>query len=360
MRILLVALVTAVLMFFTGWFSYAYLHKVTPSEIVKESTQVVSKPLEKYSIENLQKANWQPGVFIIEKEIADEKLYKSYLFSFTFNPEVEGNVKKKTTGQINIPKEGSGPFPLVLMFRGYVDQTMYTTGTGTRPAAKYFAEHGFITLAPDFLGYAGSDKEAGNVFETRLQTYTTAVSLLKTIEQFKTNHELVKVNTGLNESTQLPNYLINYPSISIWAHSNGGQIALSSLEITGVNYPTVLWAPASKPFPYVVLYYTDESDDGGKFIRRELSKFEELYDVDKYSYTNYIDSIQAPIQLHQGTVDEAVPILWSNELTGRLKKAGKDITYFTYPGADHNLRPQTNWDSVVERDVEFFKKYITI
>jgi uncharacterized protein len=247
---------------------------------------------------------------------------------------------------MNIPK-GDGPFPLILMFRGYVDQTLYSTGTGTRPSAKYFAEHGFITIAPDFLGYGGSDTESGNIFESRFQTYTTAISLLKTIERFKDYSNLI---SGSNEITKL---LTNYPSMSIWAHSNGGQIVLTTLSVTGANYPTTLWAPASKPFPYVILYFTDDSDDGGKFIRKELGKFEELYDVDKYTYTNYIDNIHAPIQLHQGTADQAVPIAWTNELVGILRAKEKDVTYFTYPGADHNLRP--NWDEVVEKDVEFFK-----
>src|SRR6185369_15272303 len=105
--------------------------------------------------------------------------------------------------------------------------------------------------------------------------------------------------------------------------------------------------PASKPFPYVVLYFTDESNDGGKFIRNELARFENIYDVDNYSYTNYIDSINAPIQIHQGTADDAVPIGWTNELVGKLKKTDKDVTYHTYPGADHNLRP--SWDEVVEK-----------
>jgi uncharacterized protein len=354
MRIFLIVLGTAILMFFIGWFSYGYIHKATPAEVVKETTQTITKPLEKYSIENLQKANWQSGTFKIEKQIADEKEYTSYLFTFTFNPEVEGNKKAKTTGQINIPKS-DGPFPLVLMFRGYVDQTLYSTGTGTRPAASYFAKNGYITIAPDFLGYGGSDTEAGNIFESRFQTYTTAVSLLKTIEQFKIDNKSPEVNSNLENFSQLTNLLINFSSLSIWAHSNGGQIALTTLAVTGSKYPTTLWAPASKPFPYVVLYFTDESDDGGKFIRKELGKFEDVYDVNKYSYTNYLDNINAPVQLHQGTADAAVPIAWTNELVGSLKQKEKDVTYFTYPGADHNLRP--SWDEVVEKDVEFFKKH---
>src|SRR5260221_5216568 len=109
MRTFVIVLICSIVMFFVGWFSYAYVHRVSPREAIEESKQAVSKPLEKYSIENLQKANWHSGTFTIEKQIADERQYSSYLFTFTFNPEVEGDTKAKTTGQINIPK-GDGPF----------------------------------------------------------------------------------------------------------------------------------------------------------------------------------------------------------------------------------------------------------
>ena len=69
-------------------------------------------------------------------------------------------------------------------------------------------------------------------------------------------------------------------NIFFWGHSNGGQVALTILEITGKDYPTTLWAPVTKPFPYSILYYTDESEDKGKYIRRELSRFENLYNTD--------------------------------------------------------------------------------
>lgn len=353
MRTLVILLVVSIGCIFIGWFSYGLLHRANPEEVVEETSEVLAKPLEKYQIEKMKNASWQNGTFTIEKKLGEEEKYTSYFFSLQFYPEIEGNKSKKTTGQINIPK-GDGTFPIVLMFRGYVDETVYTTGTGTRPAAKYFAENGFITIAPDFLGYAESDSEAGDIFESRFQTYTTAISLLKTIEKFKTDKNSPRVSSGLDESSQLTNLLINFTNLSLWAHSNGGQIALTTLAVTEANYPLTLWAPASKPFPYVVLYFTDESEDGGKFIRKELAKLENIYDVDTYSYTNYLKHIQSPIQIHQGTADTAVPVSWSSELVGRLRKAEKDVTYFTYPGADHNLRP--NWDEVVEKDVVFFKE----
>ena len=54
---------------------------------------------------------------------------------------------------------------------------------GTKKIGEYFANNGYITLAPDFLGYGGSDSESENIFESRFQTYTTVVSLIKSIEK---------------------------------------------------------------------------------------------------------------------------------------------------------------------------------
>ena len=110
----------------------------------------------------------------------------------------------------------------------------------------------------------------------------------------------------------------------------------------------------SKFFPYSVLYYTEDSIDGGKLIRRELAKFEEIYDVEKYSLTNYLDRITAPILVQQGEADDAVPISWSDKLIKKLKDLDKQVTYYTYPSTDHNMRP--SWDQVVQEDLVFFRK----
>jgi len=98
--------------------------------------------------------------------------------------------------------------------------------------------------------------------------------------------------------------------------------------------------------------------DEGKLIRSELSKFEENHDVKLYSLTNHLDKINAPLQIQQGTSDDAVPIAWSKTLVNKLQSLKKDITYYEYLYTDHNMRP--SWDLVVSRDLEFFKKHLTI
>lgn len=333
-----------------GWFLRDLIEvKETTAPATKSVSDPKEKPLERYAFENLSQANIEAGVFEIKENIKDTDEFESFIFSYEFNPNLDGKTYKKTTGQINIPKE-KDTFPVVLMLRGYINQETFRTGDGTRNASEYFARNGFITIAPDFLGYGNSDKESANIFETRFQTYVTAISLVKFIEEVKHNPKLI---SGPN---QLTNQLINNSSVFLWGHSNGGQIALTMLEISGRSYPATLWAPVSKPFPYSVLYYTDQSEDRGKLIRRELAKFEDDYDVERYSLTNYLDRINAPIQIHQGASDNAVPKSWSDSLVNQLKRYDKDIVYFSYPATDHNMRP--NWDTVVKRDLEFFRKFL--
>ncbi len=60
-----------------------------------------------------------------------------------------------------------------------------------------------------------------------------------------------------------------------------------------------------------------------------------------------------PLVIHHGTVDDAVPVTWNRELGERLKEQDKSYTYYEYPGADHNMRPQ--WNMVVSRDLGWFE-----
>jgi len=292
-------------------------------------------PLTAYTFENLKQINFQKSPITLGTKIGEKENSVSQMFFFS--------VPEKVSGLINVPKK-SGTYPIVVMFRGFAPQENYFSGIGTQPSAEVFVNAEFITLAPDFLGFGESASASGEAFENRFQTYTTSLSLLSSLQT---------LNDAL-EASYSGSVKADLSKIGIWGHSNGGQIALTTLEISGVNYPTVLWAPVTKSFPYSVLYYTDEADDQGKILRRLLAEFEKDYDTEKYSLTNYLSWIKAPIEIHQGTVDEEVPVWWSDEFVSNLKKENVDVKYFTYPGADHNLRPN-GWNPAVSESLNFYK-----
>jgi len=316
----------------------------TTQKVLPAATEILKDTkLKKYSMESLIDAEVPFGKFEILDTLEENDDFTSYLFSFEFAPGLDPDETKITTGILNLPTtDGDKNFPLVIMIRGFVDQEIYASGMGTSRAAEVFVEAGYMTISPDFLGYAGSSEESGNIFETRFQTYTTVMALLKSIKS--------------GSFADITDRSWDRDNTFIWAHSNGGQVALTVLAATGDDIPTTLWAPVTKPFPYSILYYTDSSIDGGKFLRRELSDFEKDYDVDRFSFTNYLGGIEAPIKINQGTADDAIPTDWTDEFVGLLESFDKEVVYRKFPGADHNLRP--NWVSAVESDLGFFEEHL--
>ena len=294
--------------------------------------KILEKPLDKYTFEHLKRRSYQPSEIKIEKYLKDS----AWIFSF----QSDG---KRVSGVINLPKNVSTTSAflknnsVVIMIHGSASQEEYYPGFGTQPVATVLAQNGYVTIAPDLLGYATSDQPSSDAFENRFETYTTVLNLMATVQ----------VNCKLK---------ISNCKLMLWGHSNGGQIALSVLEISGVSYPTALWAPVSKHFPYNILYYTDTYEDQGKWLRKVLANFEENYDVDKYDTALYLDWIKAPILLQQGSADPWVPQSWSDELYAQFKKyKSLKVEYKIYPGADHNLQPK--WNQAVADLLSWYNKH---
>lgn len=313
-----------------GAIVYALMGPRQSTSVLSPITQVIDRPLDKYTIDSLSQRGGIAGTIVLDEAVATTAAYTEYLFHFSSGG-------RKATGLAHIPIDASeqNKKPVIVQFRGYVDPGIYAPGIGTKRSAEVFAKQGFITLAPDFLGYGGSDNPENDVFEERFQTYVVALDLLASVSSL-----------GMTDPTR----------VGIWAHSNGGQIALTVLAITRGTNPTTLWAPVTRAFPYSILYYTDEADDKGKALRKKLAEFERNYDVDLYTFVNYSDRIAAPLQLHQGGEDDAVPVKWSEEFVADLKEKNITIGYFLYPGADHNLQP--SWNTVIARDIEFFTQHL--
>ncbi len=350
-------LLYSVLIIFTGFIlgNFFPISHETPllSPFVEKTLIKKDLSLLQYTIPNLKTRRYAPSQISIEKITEENNNYFSFVFSYISN-------QKKITGQLNIPKTAiekpTEPTPVIVLVRGYVPEEIYDTGVGTKNAAKVFAENGYITFAPDFLGFGGSDPEPENSWEARFIKPIQLVELISTIRS-QGYLEFDSVSTSKKAT-------IDPEKIGLWAHSNGGQIALTTLEILEQNIPTTLWAPVTVPFPYSVLFYTDEMADEGRATRTWLSDFEKNYDPREFSLTQYLDSLTGPIMLHHGTADDAALKTWSDEFEDKIEKINEqrevnnqepiDLTYYTYEKADHNMVPV--WNTVIQRDLKFFEQ----
>jgi alpha-beta hydrolase superfamily lysophospholipase len=288
------------------------------------------RPLDQYTIENLAKRPYPPTEIKFEKLLRTNPNSTVWLFAF----QSDG---KRVSGAATLPSGVATTSALVatrkiiVMVHGFVEEKTYYSGFGTDHVASELAKKGFVTLAPDLLGLGESDKGPADSFEDRFQTYTTVLNLLSSVQN-----------------------ICNGCKVGLWGHSNGGQIVLSILTISEKPYVTALWNPVSRFFPFNILFYMDYFDDKGRWLRSALASFEETYDVDLYSFTNFLSRIKAPILLQQGELDQQVPKRWSDELVESMKKEATEsaVVYKTYPGADHNMTP--TWDRAVTDLTQYY------
>lgn len=290
--------------------------------------------LQKYDFDNLRKRGGVASEIEMLGEIKEVETRRKEKVNFTTREIRFKSDGKWVSGMINYRPERSMLSPVIIMIRGYAEKQGYYPGSGTWRVADELAKEGYATISLDFLGYGNSDAESTDVLEARF-------------------HKVIQVTDLIESVKALP--WVDKSRIGIWAHSNGGQISLSVLEVTGEKYPTVLWAPMTNPFPQSLIDTADEGEEKDKAIAF-VNSFLKYYDGRRYAFENYYDWIRAPILIQQGTKDVWCKVEWQVDLQDKLRKMGKSVDLVVYDGADHNMIPK--WAEAADESVGWFKKMI--
>lgn len=294
--------------------------------------------LDKYSFSSLRKRGGAGSEleFLGRPEAVDQRRESKSFDSQVLVYESEG---KKISGVINWPVgfDENKKYPVIVMVRGYAEKEGYYPGFGSFRVADELAKKGYLTVSTDFLGYGESDGESEDMLEAR---FAKAVAVLDLLESVKDLDYVAEEKVG------------------IWGHSNGGQIAVSVLEISGEKIPTVLWAPVTKGFPEGVLVYADDLDDGGVVLRSAVVEFEKQYDSRLYSIDWYLPGIRSPLLVLQGDRDEWVELSWQEDFIKRLEDGSLDggVELVVYEGAGHNM--EGSWAEAVKKTADFFDSWL--
>ena len=270
-------------------------------------------------IENLRQREYIGGEIKIEDTITSNNSYTKYLISYPSD-------NLKIYGIMNVPS-GNGPFPVIVLNHGYFNQSSFNSGDGTEGIANILADNGYLTLASDYRGFGKSENDAEG---SRGHNPNYAIDVLNLI---------ASVNS-------FPKADIN--QIGMWGHSMGGEVSLRTAEATDKLKAVVLWAPTSGNAADNAAFY-------GRGRHTGMPSPGQDQDTDGTSPINYLQYINAPISLNHGLVDTEVDPEWSKNLNEALKKEGKEVEYFEYPGQDHNFR-NLGWDEISQRTLEFFDK----
>ncbi len=179
------------------------------------------------------------------------------------------------------------------------------------------------------------------------------------------------VTDSLNALASIKKYKDADPDrIGVWGHSMGGNITLHELVLTGDFKAAVLMAGVVGSYSDILDWWKARVATGVLTTQNDLQTdqfVQQMVALHGTPQTNpafwsaidpgtFLSDVQAPVLIQVGTADAVVPPSFSQGLAAQLQAAGKTVTFHTYPGADHNLSPDTA--AAMAEAVTFFDQYL--
>jgi dipeptidyl aminopeptidase/acylaminoacyl peptidase len=262
------------------------------------------------------------------------------------------------TGVMQVPVNGKGPFPVIVMNHGYFNREEYHPGDGTDRAAEYLNKHGYLTLASDYRSWGDSDIGPS--------LYYSGLVI-----------DVVNLMMGVSSVPEAdPN------RIGLWGHSMGGGVTMKVLMLKTPARAAVLYSTVSADDADILSRWglgcigdilagehqlgCNSSDVVPLDLPPTLIKayYEASLDPAVLRQTSpiyHMDLVSIPIQIHYGTVDgktsAGTPPEWSRKLYDALQKAGKQAQLFGYEGEKHSFNGDA-WIAFMERASRFFDQYV--
>jgi len=294
------------------------------------------------TIEHMRQQSYPGSDLVIEQTLPSGTNYDRYIASYKSD-----GLKiyaLLTVPQGDKPKTG---WPVIIFNHGYIPPAEYRTTERYIAYTDAFSRNGYIVFRPDYRGHGNSEGNPEGAYYSPAYT----IDVLNAVSSMKKYKDADPKRFGM------------------WGHSMGGSVTLRSMVVTKDIKAGVIWAG-------VVASYKDLAENWHRSRPFTLSERERAFRrpgrqelIDKYGDVNknpqfwnsiapisYVQDISGPVQIHHGTADEEVPVLFSERLDEALKKAGKPVELFTYDGDDHNI--SQNVTTALDRSVSFFDKYV--
>lgn len=353
-----------------------YLGVYTPSTKNQAADELsqgqggLKQDLHPLSIEYMRTQEYPGSDIVIEQSLPQGSNYNRYITSYTSD-----GLKiyaLLTVPQGEKPKNG---WPVIIFNHGYIPAEVYRTTERYVAYTDAFSRNGYILFKPDFRGNGSSEGKPEGAYYSPAYTrdVLNAVSSIKqlSISSFWQEQRVQNPGKDAGRASMTGEPLADSNRIGMWGHSMGGSITLRAMVVDPKGIKAgVIWAG-------VVVSYEDMAKNWHRarpFVASEREQFarrgrgrqaliDKYGDLDKnptfwssIAPISYIKDLSAPIQIHHGTADEEVPVLFSQRLDDALKKAGKTGEFYTYPEDDHNI--SKNLTLALERSVAFFDRYL--
>jgi dipeptidyl aminopeptidase/acylaminoacyl peptidase len=295
------------------------------------------------SIPALRQMTYPGSEIIFEDTLEPGANYNRYYVSYMS----EG---LKQYGLLTIPYGETPPtgWPAIDYNHGYSPPSQYRTTERYIAYVDSLARHGYIVFRIDYRGHDQSEGFPTGAYGS--PGYT--IDVLNAVAALK----------------QLPP--ADNDRIGMWGHSMGGFLTLRAMVISEEIKAGSIWAGVVGSYPDLFSRWRRGNSDGPtptplptpRFRWRSLwgESFGTPDDNpqfwDTISSNTYVEDVSGPIQLHHGTADESVPLIFSEILYEQLQGAGKTAELYTYPGDNHNI--SNSFGQAMTRTILFFDQYL--
>jgi uncharacterized protein len=290
-----------------------------------------------YSIEALRAREYPGSDLVVERDLGDQGAFKSYLVSYMS----EG---LKLYALMNVPDTAKpeGGFPVIILNHGYIEPAVYDTISSYKSYMDAYSRQGFLVLKPDYRSHDNSEGEP-------ISAHISADYMIDVLNAVSS----VKKHPDANPE-----------KIGMWGHSMGGGITLRALAVSkDIKAAALLAGVVASPAAFYDYWQGHLNDartpswikeNGDRTLKEFGTPASNPGLWDSISPYSYLGDFTAPVQIHHGSGATDVPIVFSEELDQALKKSGKPVEYFVYPGGDHNLAGSAR-GPVLTRTYEFFR-----
>lgn len=309
----------------------------TPSPLDLRRTPDGPHPL---TLAYLREQSFPGSEITIEQTLAPGSNYNRYLVSYLS----EG---LRINAYMTVPFGEKPPtgWPVVIFNHGYIPPAIY------RPTERYiaytdaFARAGYILLRPDYRGHADSEGESTSAYGDPAYTIDV-INALASIKQYPDAD---------------PN------RIGMWGHSMGGYITARAMVVRDDIKAGVIWAGVVGTYEDLMENWTRRNPIPTTIPRRSRRWRDDLIkefgtpDANpafwaSISTNSYVGDLSGPVQLHHGTNDGDVPLLFSERFYADVIAADGYAEFYTYAGDDHNIA--TNFNTAMQRSVEFMDRFV--
>ena len=299
----------------------------------------IPNPLE---IDAMRARDYPGSEIVIEDTLDPGVNYSRYYVSYLS----EG---LKIYALMTVPNEEkpANGWPVIIFNHGYIPPDVYRTTERYVAYVDLIARSGYIVFRSDYRGHDRSEGEAGGAYSH--PDYTVDV---------------------LNALASMKRYPDADPNrIGMWGHSMGGYITLRSMVISPDIKAGVIWAGVVASYPDLLYNWRRgpaASPDSTPRPSSWRTTFVEQYGSpeenpefwNSISANSYLTDLSGPVQLHHGTDDEDVPLVFSENLFFQMLDLGQYVEFYKYDGDNHNISKY--FSTAMGRTIEFFDRFVKI